>query len=447
MSGETKRADILYNIDDRPPVGKSVIFAFQHILAMFAGNVTVPLLVINIVGLNSEEGTFLIQCALLVAGVATLLQVRGIKAVGSRLPIVMGTSNAFLSTVVAITSQYGIGACLGASFIGGLFEAVLGNFIGRLKKIFNPLVSGIVVMTIGITLIPTGMKQAAGSKTAAGLGAPVNLLLSGLVILVIVLCSRSRNKTLKSASILVGIVVGYVVAAVAGLVDFSAIGQAAAFSVPLPFRYRWEFHWSAIVAMLFMYVATTLETVGDMTALTVVAQNRQPTPEESRGGILADGLGSSLAAVFNAFPNTSYTQNIGVVNLTGVFSRSIVNIGAVILVGMSLFPKLSAVILCVPEPVLGGATLITFMMVFISGVSLITSVDLGSRNMLIMAVSLGIGVGFSLVPDVTKVFGESVSVCLNNGIVPASLIAIALDWFLPKDGNGTAGEEEIREAQ
>ena len=161
MSGETKRTDILYNIDDRPPVGKSVIFAFQHILAMFAGNVTVPLLVINIVGLNSEEGTFLIQCALLVAGVATLLQVRGIKAVGSRLPIVMGTSNAFLSTVVAITSQYGIGACLGASFIGGLFEAVLGNFIGRLKKIFNPLVSGIVVMTIGITLIPTGMKQAA----------------------------------------------------------------------------------------------------------------------------------------------------------------------------------------------------------------------------------------------------------------------------------------------
>ena len=151
--------------------------------------------------------------------------------------------------------------------------------------------------------------------------------------------------------------------------------------------------------------------------------------------------------MFNAFPNTSYTQNIGVVNLTGVFSRSIVNIGAVILVAMSLFPKLSAVILCVPEPVLGGATLITFMMVFISGVSLITSVDLGSRNMLIMAVSLGIGVGFSLVPDVTKVFGESVSVCLNNGIVPASLIAIALDWFLPKDGNGTAGEEEIREAQ
>ena len=308
MSGETKRADILYNIDDRPPVGKSVIFAFQHILAMFAGNVTVPLLVINIVGLNSEEGTFLIQCALLVAGVATLLQVRGIKAVGSRLPIVMGTSNAFLSTVVAITSQYGIGACLGASFIGGLFEAVLGNFIGRLKKIFNPLVSGIVVMTIGITLIPTGMKQAAGSKTAAGLGAPVNLLLSGLVILVIVLCSRSRNKTLKSASILVGIVVGYVVAAVAGLVDFSAIGQAAAFSVPMPFRYRWEFHWSAIVAMLFMYVATTVETVGDMTALTVVAQNRQPTPEESRGGILADGLGSSLAAVFNAFPNTEYRR-------------------------------------------------------------------------------------------------------------------------------------------
>lgn len=433
MSEEMKRSDILYNIDDRPPPGRSVIFALQHILAMFAGNVTVPLLVINIVGLDSREGTFLIQCALLVAGAATLLQVRGIGAVGSRLPIVMGTSNAFLSTVVAITAQYGIGACLGASFIGGLFEVFLGSFIGKLKKIFNPLVSGIVVMTIGITLIPTGMKQAAGSKTAAGLGAPINLLLSGLVILVIVLCSRSRNKILKSASILVGIVAGYGAAAAAGLVDFTAIGAAEAFSVPLPFRYRWEFHWPAIVAMLFMYVATTVETVGDMTALTVVAQDRQPTARENRGGILADGLGSSFAAIFNAFPNTSYTQNIGVVNLTGVFSRSIVAMGAVILIIMSLFPKLSAVILCVPEPVLGGATLVTFVMVFISGVSLITSVSLNSRNMLIMAVSLGIGVGFSLVPEATKAFGEAVSVCLNNGIVPASVIAVALDLFLPKE--------------
>ncbi|MEG0834267.1 MAG: nucleobase:cation symporter-2 family protein [Christensenellaceae bacterium] len=435
---EESETEILYNIDDKPPMGKAILFALQHILAMFAANVTVPMLVVSTMGLSSKEGTFLIQCALLMAGVVTAIQVWGLGPVGAKLPIVMGTSNAFLSTVLSITSQFGIGACFGASFIGGLFETFLGSFIGKLKKIFNPLVSGIVVMTIGMTLIPTGIRQAAGAHTAAGIGAPINLMLAGIVVLVIVLCNRSSSKFLRASSILVGIVAGYLVAICMGIIDFSPIGAAQNFSIPLPMQYHWEFKWPAIVAMLFMYLATTIETVGDMSALTTIAQNRQPTPKENRGGILADGLGSALAAVFNAFPNTSYTQNIGVVNLTGVFSKSVVLIGAAILALMSLFPKVSAVILCVPEPVLGGATLVTFTMVFLSGLSLIRTMPLNSRNLLIMAVSIGIGVGFSLVPEVTAAFGSSLSVCLNSGIVPASLIAIALDNFLPKKAKKSA---------
>lgn len=432
MAQQSNNTDILYNIDDVPSPGKSLAFALQHILAMFAGNVTVPLLVIGIAGLNAGEGTYLIQCALLMAGVVTLLQVVGIGPVGSRLPIVMGTSNAFLSTVTSIVGQYGIGACLGASFIGGLFETFLGSFIGKLKRIFNPLVSGIVVMTIGLTLIPVGIKQAAGSKTAAGMGAPVNLMLSGLVILAIILCHKSRMPFLKSAAILIAIAVGYVASYFAGILDFAPVGEALWFTVPTPLRYRWELRWPAVLSMLFMYVATTVETVGDMNALTVVAQDRQPTEEETRGGILADGLGSSLAAVFNAFPNTSYTQNIGVVNLTGVFSRSVVTVGAVILTVMSLFPKLAAIILCVPEPVLGGATLVTFVMVFISGLSMIREVDFSSRNMLVMTVAVGLGVGLSLVPEAVRAFPESVAMCLTSGVVPASVLAIALDQFLPE---------------
>lgn len=427
------KMNIIYNVDDTPPIGKGIVYALQHILAMFAGNVTVPLLVVSIAGLSGSEGTFLIQCALLMAGVVTLLQVVGIGPIGSRLPVVMGTSNAFLSTVSMIVSQFGIGACLGASLIGGLFETLLGSFLDKLKGIFTPLVSGIVVMTIGLTLIPTGIKQAAGNNTEAGMGAPINLVLSGLVILVIILCTASRHKFLKSASILIGIAVGYVVAACMGQIDFTDVSQASWFGVPGILKYRLEFKWPAIITMLFMFVATTVETVGDISALTIAAQDRQPTTQESKGAILADGLGSSLAALFNAFPNTSYTQNIGVVNLTGVFSKSVVVIGAWFLVAASLFPKVSAVILCVPEPVLGGATLITFVMVFLSGISLVKNEKFDSRNLLIMAVSVGVSVGLNLVPDVTQFMPQSVSICLTSGVIPASVLAITMDLLIPKE--------------
>ncbi len=253
--GQEADRNIIYNIEDKPPLGKSILYALQHILAMFAGNVTVPLLVVGIAGLSGQDGAFLIQCALLMAGVVTLLQVVGIGPVGSRLPVVMGTSNAFIGTVSMIVSQYGIGACLGASFIGGLFETLLGGFLDKLKKIFTPMISGIVVMTIGLTLIPTGIKQAAGSKTAAGMGAPVNLLLSGVVVLTIILCTCAKNKFLKSASVLIGIAVGYVLAACMNLVVFSDVAAAKWLGVPGILKYRFEFKAPAIITMIFMFLA------------------------------------------------------------------------------------------------------------------------------------------------------------------------------------------------
>lgn len=259
----------------------------------------------------------------------------------------------------------------------------------------------------------------------------MNLLLSGIVILTIIICNCVNNKMLKSASILAGIVVGYLAAVLMGKVDFTSVLEASWIGLPGILHWKWEFRPGAIIVMLFMYLATTIETVGDISALTIVAEERQPTLAESRGAILADGLGSALAAVFNAFPNTSYTQNIGVVNLTGVFSNFVVAIGAGILVVLSLFPKVAAVILCVPQPVLGGATLITFVMVFISGIELIRSADITSRDMLIMAISLGIGVGFNLVPDAMAQLPGTVSICMTSGIIPASILAVFLDRILP----------------
>ena len=432
MEQNNQTVEILYNVEDVPEGYKKYAYALQHILAMFAANVTLPILVVGALGLSAQEGTLLIQSAMLMAGIATLIQVHGFKKIGSRLPIVMGTSNAFISTVMAIVTQFGIGAALGASFIGGLFETFLGNYLDKVRNIFTPLVTGVVVMTIGITLIPVGIRQAAGSRTLIGYGAPINWFLSLLVILTIVLCYRSKSKFFKSASILMGIFVGYIVAIMLNQIDFSILDQSAWISLVTPFAFKWEFHLTAIVAMLFMYVATTVETVGDVSALTIVSRNREATPEENKGAVLADGIASSIAAIFNGFPNTSYTQNIGVVNLTGVFSNIVVKIGALILIGMSLFPKLAALILIVPEPVLGGATLVTFSMVFVSGISLVMRAPFTSRNMLIIALSLGLGVGLNLIPESLAFVPLSFRLMLTSGVVPSAVVAILLSYFLPE---------------
>lgn len=430
MEKKATEIDILYGIEDKPKLAKGIPLAFQHILAMFTANITVPLLLAGLLGLGSSESTFLIQCALLVAGLTTLIQIRKNKKIGSGLPIVMGTSNAFLPTVLAIGGQFGIGAVYGATFVGGLFEAFLGKNLTRLRKVFTPVVSGIVVLTIGLTLIPVGIRQAAGGNQ--DMGNPINLLISSLVLIVIIVTNQSKNKFLKSTSILMGLVVGYGVSQIFGLVEFSAVGEASWLSVPKPLQYKWTFEPAAIVAMIFMYIATTIETIGDISALTTGAEGREATQEEMSGGVIADGISSCFAAIFNAFPNTSYSQNIGVVNLTGVFSRHVVKIGAFILITLSLLPKFSALIAVMPGPVLGGASLAMFSMVAVSGLTLLKQVKHNSRNLLIMAISLGIGLGLNLVPESVQYLHPDIQLFLTSGIVPASIIAITMDLLLPE---------------
>lgn len=423
--------DVVYGIEDKPGLSKGIILAFQHILAMFAANITVPLLLSSLLGLPSSETTFLIQCSLFMAGVATFIQIAKYKGIGSGLPIVMGTSNAFIPTILAIGKDFGIGAILGASFIGGFFEAFLGKSLIRLKKIFTPLVSGIVVLTIGITLIPIGMREAAGIKT--GSGSLINLLISTSVLVTIILFNQSKNKFLKSSSILIGLVVGYVMSFFLGIVNMTPVIETGWFAAPVPFQYKWSFEPAAIIAMFFMYLATSIETIGDISALTMGAEKRPATYEEMSGGVVADGIGSSIAALFNGFPNTSYTQNIGVVNLTGVFSRYVVKIGGIILIVLSIFPKFAALIAIMPEPVLGGASMAMFPMVVVSGISLLKDVKLDSRNMLIIAMSLGLGVGLNLVPEATLQLPRDMQFFLTSGVVPAAFVAISLNLFIKEE--------------
>lgn len=343
----------------------------------------------------------------------------------------MGTSNAFIATVLAIGKEYGIAVVLGASLVGGLFEMFLGYNLSKLKKIFNPLVSGIVILTIGITLIPVGMRQAAGG--GSNIGDPQSLLLSSIVLVTIIIFNQYGNKYLKSSSILIGLMVGYIISYFFGLLDLQAVYDASWFSFPKPLTFKLSFEPSAIIAMIFMYIATAIETIGDISALTIGSEGREARVEEIKGGVMADGLASAIGSFFNAFPNTSYTQNVGEVNLTGVFSRYVVKIGAFILLIFSLLPKLGAIISIMPVPVLGGASIAMFSMVVVSGLSLLKKIDYNRKNMLIIAISLGIGVGLNIVPEAVSALPNDFQLFLTSGVVPASIIAIVLSYVLPEE--------------
>ncbi|MTI94656.1 MAG: purine permease [Firmicutes bacterium] len=422
----------VYDIEDNPPLKEGFPLAVQHILAMFAGNITAPIIVASMLGLAAADQTFLIQSALLAAAIGTWIQAGRRFKVGSSLPIVMGTSNAFIPTITGIASRFGIGAVLGAGFVGGIFELLLGGVMPKIRKLFSHLVMGIVVLTIGITLIPVGIRQAAGGNV--DFGSATNLLLAALVLVTIILLNQFGKGFFRASAILLGIVVGYVAAIILGMVDFTSVAEASWVAFPTPFRYQWSFPPSAIIAMVMMYIVTAVETVGDVSAITMGGAGREATEEEATGAVLADGAASSIAAIFNAFPNTSYSQNVGVVTLTGVMSRHIVRLGAIILLAMSLLPKLAAVISLIPTAVLGGAAIIMFSMVASSGFVLLQRVQLNRRNLLIIAVSLGLGVGFNVVPSALDILPDGLRLIFaETGVATATLTAIFLDQTLPRE--------------
>ncbi|WP_207640831.1 uracil-xanthine permease family protein [Desulfitibacter alkalitolerans] len=434
MVGCPTTVKAVYDVDDKPPLKEAVPLGLQHVLAMFAGNVTVPIIIAGVLGLTVGERAFLIQCAMLVAGITTLIQANRIGPVGANLPIVMGTSFGFVPTSIAIGGQFGLSGILGAAFIGGLFQSVLGFFLKTLRKYFVPVVTGTVLLTIGLSLMPTGVNYFAGGVGAEDFGSFSNLFLGFLVLVVVIFCNQFFKGFISMAAILIGIVVGYIVAIPMGKVNFAPVAEAAWFSIPTPLQYGMTFHWAAIAAMLIMFIVTTVETVGDISGITAGGAGREATDKELSGGIIADGLSSSFAAIFNALPNTSYSQNVGIVSFTGVMSRYVVTIGALFLIAAALFPKLGALIAVMPQSVLGGAAIIMFAMIATSGIVLITKTPLNRRNLLIVAVALGLGLGLGSVPNALQYFPESIKLIFaGSGIVIAALVSLFLNIILPED--------------
>ena len=443
MSNPTSSSTPLrYGPDDRPPLRTAVPLGLQHVMVMMASNVTIPVILATAIGASAGDTAFLVQMALLVAGLATLIQTVGIGPVGARLPLVQGTSFGFLVVAIPLGQQYGLAAVFGGALFAGVVQILFGAVFTKIRHLFPPLVAGIVVLVIGVGLIPTGILLFAGGAGAEDLGSLRNLGVATFVLVAILLVYRFGKGFLGAAAVLVGLMLGYLLATSLGMVDWGRVADEKWLAAPRPLEFGLEFPAAALIAMGAMAVATSIETVGDISALTKTGAGREATPQEMRGGLMGDGLGTALAALFSALPNTSFSQNVGLVAFTGVMSRFVVTIGACFLILAGFVPKIAVVIAVVPAPVIGGAAVVMFGMIISAGISLITTNPLTQNDLIIIAVSVVVGQGFALRPEVAGQLPDNVAALFTSGIVPAAVIAAGLYCLKPKHERRTDADVE-----
>jgi len=424
-----------------PPLGQAIPLGIQHVLAMFASNVTPSIIVAGAAGFafGGADMTYLVQMAMLFAGIATLFQTVGVGAIGARLPIMQGTSFAFVSVLVIIAANDGMAAMMGAIIIGGLFHFSLGTVIGKIRFLFPPLVTGLVILTIGLNLVAVGIKYAAGGAAKFQMEAESFGSLShwgpALTVVVVALAVKFWTKgTMSAAAILIGLIAGYLVAWIfTDLVSFGNVGKAGWVSIPKLMPYGFEFNIGAVVAVVLISIVSAIETVGDTNATTKGGAGREATDDEISGATYADGLGSAVAGLFGGLPNTSFSQNAGIVAMTGVMSRHVVTISALILIACGLIPKIGALVSSMPLPVLGGGVIVMFGMIISSGLNMLSEVEMNRRNMVIMAVSLSVGLGLSQVPTAVQHVTGTLNTLLVSGLLPTAVIAIVLNLILPEE--------------
>lgn len=453
--------------DYLPPLAQAVPLGIQHVLAMFVSNVTPAIIICGAagIGFGSDQGalgfpdmTYMIQMSMLFAGIATLLQTIGLGPVGARLPIVQGTSFAFVPIMIPAVAGLGTAGLAGLMtgvVLGGLFHFCLGFIVGRIRYALPPLVTGLIVLMIGLALVKVGIQYAAGGVPAmeAGMRAiaeakaagtevdwstipfgSFNQWLPALVVILVTLAIKFFARGfLAVAAVLIGILTGYAVALAMGQVSFVAVERAGVFALPNPFRWGFEINAAIVIGMCFMAVVSAIETVGDVSGITKGGAGREATDTEIQGATFADGAGTAVAGVFGALPNTSFSQNVGLIAMTGVMSRHVVAIGAIFLICCGLIPKVGAAINTVPINVLGGGVVVMFGMVCAAGVNMLSEVRWNRRNMVIFATALSVGLGLQLVPEALQHMGRTAQILLTSGLLPAAAIAIGLNLVLPED--------------
>ena len=462
MKTSYRLSDAAFQLEGKMPLKQAIPLGLQHVLAMFVGNLTPLLIITSACGIAGGEFADLqlqlLQNAMLVAGIVTLVQLFSIGPVGGRVPIIMGTSSGFIGVFNSVVTTMGggvlaYGAIMGASIIGGLFETVLGFFLKPLRKFFPPVVTGTVVMSIGLSLISVGINSFGGGNTAKDFGSVENLLLAIFVLVMILIFKHTMKGFASSSAILLGIICGYIAAFLMGFVlpttgvtadgteytkawvlNWQKVASASWFEFPKLMPVKPVFDIRAILPVMIMFIVTAVETVGDISGVMEGGLGREATDKELSGGVICDGLGSSFAALFGVLANTSFSQNVGLVAMTKVVNLFALSTGAIFLILCGLCPKLGAVISIMPQSVLGGAAVMMFSSIVISGIQLITKEPLTPRNLSIVSVALGVGYGMGANSSILAHTPQAVQLIFGgSGIVPAALVAILLNVLLPKE--------------
>ena len=424
----------IYKLDGRVPIGKAVPFGLQHILAMFVANIAPILIVTGACGISPQDTARLIQTAMIVAGVGSLIQLFPIWRIGSRLPIVMGISFTFVSVLCYIGPAYGYETAIGAIMVGGVVEGILGLFAKYWRRIISPIVAACVVSAIGFSLLSVGASSFGGGTGSEQFGSLTNWVLGGVTLLSCILFNIFAKSYWKQLSVLFGLIVGYILAAAIGVVDFSSLKDTSVVALPSILPYKPVFNINAIISVTLIFLVSATETIGDTSALTSTVLGRDVSDKEISGSIACDGFISSLSACFGCLPITSFSQNIGLVAMTKVVNRFTIATGACIMILAGIFPIFGALLATLPEAVLGGCTIMMFGTILVSGLRMIGDCGYTQRNITIAALSLSIGLGFTQVPEIFDMFPRMIqSVFAENCVAVVFLSAIILNLVLPKN--------------
>ena len=423
----------LYQLDGRVPVAKAIPFGLQHVLAMFVSNITPIIILANVIGLDSQTSAMLIQNCMVIAGIGTLIQLYPVWRIGARLPIVMGISFTFLSLAISIGSTYGMGTIVGAVIVGGLVEGTLGLFAKYWVRLVPHIVAATVVTAIGFSLLPIGANSFAGGQGAADFGSANNWIIGTVTLLCCLACQVFAKGFLRSLSVLVGLVVGYILAVCMGMVDFSGIASRGIVSLPHFLPFTPEFNIGAILSFVAVYLVSATETIGDTSALCNSAIKRNPHKKELGSAICCDGYISTISGLFGCTPITSFSQNVGLAAMSGVVNRFTIAMGAIIMIIGGIFPVVGGLLTTIPQCVLGGCTLMMFGSILCAGFDMVARSGGSSRNNIIVALSLSVGLGFTQATEMFNIFPDMVrTVFADNCVAVVFLLAVILNLVLPK---------------
>lgn len=421
--------NLIYGVDDDLDLPKKVLFGLQHIFAAFGGIIVVPLVIATSLGFDSKVTTALISASILGSGLATIIQAKGVGKVGARVACIMGTDFTFVSPAISVGSVLGFPGIIGATILGSLFEVILSFFIKPLMKFFPPLVTGTVVALIGLTLLPVSIDWAAGGAGSANYASLENLAVAMFVLVITLLLNNYGKGMISSASILIGIVVGYIVCIPLGLVDFTPVKEASWLSFPKILEFGVTFDAKAVMAFIPAYFVATIGTVGCLKAIGETS-NIDIGDKRVAAGVLSDGVGSALGGLVGSCPNTSFSQNIGIISLTKVASRHVAVMAGILLVILGFLPKVAAIITGIPNPVLGGVGIMMFGTVAAAGIRTLSNIKLTERNLLIIAISMGLGLGVTFRPDVIHNLPEAIRMIFSSGISTGTIAALILNAVL-----------------